>query len=279
MTYTVMKEAAVKRSSGVFTVPITAIALCLFLAGCGPAGSGRISGIIHDEDGNPIPGVLIIAVPLDASGAPRTLDSAGSPHQLHSFQAAQAARLPRSTADAKGRFVFKSLAPGLYSIHASAVWSVAAAVLTSVPVTAGRKTDVGPLQARKTGDVSGRVVLEDGSPAGGIPVYIAGSGFAAKTDADGYWTITAVPAGTGYHLIGSKEGYGSGSAALEVPSMRTVSVPEFTVRKGVPVPGSLPPPTPLPSVTGPHLSLYEPHTPPVDDVRYPGRFAFPGWNW
>lgn len=256
-----------------------AILACLAALGCRVAGSGRISGIIHDEDGNPIPGVLVIAVPLDDDGAPRTLEAAGSPHQLHSLQAAQASRFIRSTADAQGRFVLNNLATGLYSIHASAVWSVAAAVLTSVPVAEGKRTDVGALQARKTGDVSGRIVFEDGSPAGGIPVYIAGSGFAARTDANGYWTITAVPAGTGYHLIGTREGYGSGTAPLEVPSMRTVAVPEFQIKKGVPAPDSLPPPSPLPSVTGPHLALYEPHTPPVDDVRYPGRFAFPGWNW
>lgn len=107
-----------------------------------------------------------------------------------------------------GSYVFRNLEAGTYTIYASSNDSVEKAVATNVVVPESRVVTVDDLYLTATGNIKGRITIDSSSSGNsGFFVYIAGTSFMAATDDSGNYTISGVPAGTGYQLIASKGAY------------------------------------------------------------------------
>jgi hypothetical protein len=123
----------------------------------------------------------------------------------------------QATTDSAGAYTLTSLAAGTYTVYASSQNSLEKAVTTSVAVTAGKTVSASDLTLTPTGSIAG-IANINGATSGnlGIVVYIAGTSYAAMTDATGAYTITGVPVGTGYTLVASLANYGSATTTVAV---------------------------------------------------------------
>ena len=121
-----------------------------------------------------------------------------------------------STGD-DGSYVLKDLAPGTYTVYASSKDSLEKAVTTAVAVVAGNSVTASDLNLTPVGSISGKATL-NGAASGnlGILVYIAGTSYSAMTNDSGAFTISSVPATTGYLLVASKDGYDSTTKSVDV---------------------------------------------------------------
>ncbi|MFC1499990.1 carboxypeptidase-like regulatory domain-containing protein, partial [Candidatus Zixiibacteriota bacterium] len=112
-----------------------------------------------------------------------------------------------TSTDASGGFTFTDVEPGTYTIYAQG-GSTLRAVKMGISVTADLVTDVGQLALTPTGTIAGSIQLEGETDHSGAVVFVAGTSYAAWSDASGDFTISGVPVGT-YTVIAASEDYRS----------------------------------------------------------------------
>lgn len=106
-----------------------------------------------------------------------------------------------------GSYSFENLEEGLYTIYASSNSSTQKAVCTNVIVRSAQTTYADLLQLTATGSISGSIWIDNTSTGNmGVLVFVAGTSYMAMTDDEGDYTISGVPAGSGYQLVTSKNG-------------------------------------------------------------------------
>jgi hypothetical protein len=145
-------------------------------------------------------------------------------NMLSGGSAATKAVAAQAVTDANGTYFLTDLQPGTYTVTASSADSLERAVTTSVTVTAGSLVEVVVMKLTRTGAIAGTATLADASNHLGIVVYVAGTSFSAMTDAAGNFTISWVPAGTGYTLVASMDGYDSAITNVNVTVGNTTTV-------------------------------------------------------
>jgi len=115
----------------------------------------------------------------------------------------------KTMADASGNFSIPSINPGTYNVYASISLSgnlsrgintdIRAARFEDVLVSATEDTELPEKPLKVPGSISGMVALlnnPNNVELAGIDVYIPGTGFTAKTDDDGNFSLDNVPEGT-----------------------------------------------------------------------------------
>jgi hypothetical protein len=130
----------------------------------------------------------------------------------------------QATTGGSGDYVLSDLEAGTYTVYARSEDSCQKAVTTSVTVQAGRETAAADLRLTPTGDIAGKANL-DGAASGnlGIVVFVAGTSYLAMAADDGTYRISGVPAGKGYTLFASKQGYDSATATVDVCARHTAT--------------------------------------------------------
>lgn len=141
-----------------------------------PAG-GVVAGVIRDETGEPVPGVLVEA---DGGNC--------------------------SVTDPEGAYRLERLATGTYDLTLSPPEhsTFARQRITAVMVTAG-ETTTRDFVLRRAGEVKGRVTTAAGEPVSGAIVEVPEVQLAI-TDSDGYYHMGGVPAGSQSLLVTPHEG-------------------------------------------------------------------------
>ena len=133
--------------------------------------------------------------------------------------------------DCWGKYSFKNVPEGVYTICASSDSSTKKAVLTNVVVTAGRTVTASDLGLTATGAVSGRITI-DWYTEGvlGLDVFIAGTSFDGKVGIDGSFELTGIPAKYDYVLCVQKGDYVTIiDDKLAVYGNETTIVPSFNI--------------------------------------------------
>jgi type VI secretion system secreted protein Hcp len=106
------------------------------------------------------------------------------------------------TTDGSGSYRIDDIEPGLYTLYAYSPGTMEGAVKTGVEIDAGRTITATDLYLTLVGSISGRILLDGtGTDNLGFLVYIAGTSYGAVTDDTGAYTISSVPAGSGYDLV------------------------------------------------------------------------------
>jgi uncharacterized repeat protein (TIGR02543 family) len=229
-----------KRST-VFHTPfvLTACALLALLAtGCplpvltgGPAASsstGSITGKVQAQSSADAAGVTVTAEATDGIRSVSTQKAISSRQMSKAMSAAQA------TTRSDGSYTLSGLPPGTYTLSAVSRDGLSKAMCTSVSVGAGSTTQAVVLALMRTGQIQGNVTLQDGSDPTGIVVFIAGTSCSAMTAADGSYLMSWVPAGSGYTLVMSKDGWNSEIRSVKVSINATTKVPAVTLKPYTP---------------------------------------------
>jgi len=219
-------------------------ALLLSIPGCNSAGNdgalpeesageetGSIIGTARFANANDNSGIYVSVEPV-VRGITATV----------SASIEYASPLPRSVAaqtvtGGDGGFILENLAPGDYVIYASSENSLEKAVIADVQVEAEKAVSIEDLVLTATGNVSGKALL-DNLPQGnlGVLVFITGTSYMAAAADDGSFTISGIPAGTGYNLTAVKTGYAPAEVSVNVPAGSTKDVGTLTLSQSLSVP-------------------------------------------
>ncbi|HTZ52986.1 MAG TPA: carboxypeptidase regulatory-like domain-containing protein [Spirochaetia bacterium] len=200
------------------------VAALAVIGGCPVPGGTGVTGAIEgharytslaDDSG-----ILVSADGVDGSG--KTVLVRGL---LRGARGASRAVTAQATTGSDGSYSLSDLAPGTYTIYASSQSSLEKAVTTSVTVEAGRTVTAVDLNLTPTGSISGTVTL-NGALSGnlGIVVFVAGTSYSAMTADSGGFTISGVPASTGYTIVASMAGYDSWINDADVVAGQTTPV-------------------------------------------------------
>ena len=203
--------------------------------GAGPSttGTGEIIGHARFAGALNSSGILISADSVDSKGKTLAVTRAIKTRSV----AGSKSLAGQTTTDASGAYSLTGLAAGTYTIYASSQNSVEKAVRTGVTVVAGKDVTATDLNLTPTGQISGVATLNGASSGNlGIVVFVAGTSFAAMTDDTGAYTISSVPAATGYTLVGSMNGYNSMETSVDVAAGATTSAPTMNLTIPVPTP-------------------------------------------
>jgi hypothetical protein len=166
------------------------------------ATTGSIAGKALFSDGANHSGILIS---LEKTGG--VVSQSVRSAALSGRVAARAVAASTSTGG-NGAYEFNSVAPGTYTIYASSRDSSEGAVTTSVVVTAGSRAVAADLQLTPVGSLLGRIKLDNGETGNlGFLVFLAGTSYMAITNDAGNFTISGVPAGSGYDVVIMKGSY------------------------------------------------------------------------
>ena len=115
-------------------------------------------------------------------------------------------------------------------------------MLTEVEVLAGESVTAGDLNLTPVGDIAGRATLAGAATGNlGIMVFLAGTSYSAMTDDAGSYTISGVPAGTGYVLVATSVitgGYDACTASASVSAFTTSPVGDLALQAHVTVPAT-----------------------------------------
>jgi hypothetical protein len=190
------------------------VVLAVLLVGCGgddptapdpPVETGTISGYITIEGETDHSGIQVI-LQSTAGGAPAVIwAKASKPEPDFSLAGLGAAGVDTTTTDANGYFEFLEVAYGSYTIYASR-GDAMVGFQTDVVVGSTEPTEIEEMTLTPTGSITGTVLLEGESDHSGVIVFVAGTSYAAYTDADGAYTIADVPVGT-HTLMAARWGF------------------------------------------------------------------------
>ncbi|MDB5095745.1 MAG: repeat containing protein [Cyanobacteria bacterium RYN_339] len=173
---------------------------------------GQVLGL----DGKPAAGVTV-----RASGATQLTQVVRVPYAL-------TATGLETTTDAKGYFSFD------VSDEALNIEAVQTADVKALKLGVPTSTRDLVLQLAYTGSVAGKVAAKGVTNLEGVDVYIPGTSYAAKTDAAGAFSITAVPAGA-YTVVGTKQGLGEGRVAdVKVESRKAAQAGTIDLSAAIP---------------------------------------------
>jgi hypothetical protein len=131
----------------------------------------------------------------------------------------------KTTTDGDGNFTFEKVPAGNYTVYASSRDSREKAIAQDVAVAAGRAVTVEGLELTPVGHLSGTVTV-DGKTTGnlGTLVFIAGTSYAAWTDDAGAFTISDVPATSGYSVVVSRDGVSGVWKSADVVKGETTAI-------------------------------------------------------
>lgn len=140
--------------------------------------------------------------------------------------------------DAEGRFSASDLPEGLYTIEAGRP-AGDKALRTGVSIVHGQAVDIGALVLQAPGALTGRV--QGSADLLGTDVFIPGTDYLAKADAEGRFTLTGVPAGS-YDLAAMRPGYVAAVLpAIQVAPGAITTVADLRLDRDAPVLTSLEP--------------------------------------
>ena len=164
--------------------------------------NGSISGKARFGNADESSGIIVTLEKTDG------LRSVGVVRSIETGSVANLSRAALGTmlTQSDGAYSFTKLEDGLYTVYASTYDSVEKAVATNIVVNKNESVIADDLILTATGNLSGKVTLDESETKSyGFTVYIAGTSYIAMTDIDGKFTISGIPAGSGYHLIITKQ--------------------------------------------------------------------------
>ena len=142
---------------------------------------------------------------LAAINASRSI-AQGVPYE-RSIAAARSIAATTTTA-ANGSYTLKNVPVGTYTISALSPNSLEKAVTVNITVRANETRIARTMNLTPVGSISGQIIVDDGSSAAmGFLVSVAGTSFMAVSGNNGRFTISGVPAQSGYYLIVMKGNY------------------------------------------------------------------------
>jgi protocatechuate 3,4-dioxygenase beta subunit len=163
-------------------------------------GEGRISGLVVDVNGNPLPGVTVWAT--DGLGLTSTRTLSGE--------------------DTVGSFEVRDLTtPATYTLSVEAPGFEPQSV--TVVLARGQKVDdLRIVVAASTGSIGGIVTGSDDAPLGGISITVVGANVSLTTrslsvDAVGTWSIRGLPVPGNYTVTFRGEGLRPQALAVDLP--------------------------------------------------------------
>lgn len=176
-----------------------------------PAAPVSHAGQVLGADGKPAAGVTVrgylVAVPgALADGAASDAAASGATAAAQGVQP-----IASATTDADGRFTLTSPHGEPMNVEATQSDKVKAIALAIT------RTDGLVLKLADVGSVTGRLAPSTGTELAGAEVFIAGTPYAAQTDATGSYTLTGVPAGT-FSVDAHRSGLGTGEVTGVVVS-------------------------------------------------------------
>ena len=187
----------------------TAALAALVLASCTVSADtsprGKISGTVtYSNVAEESHGGIIVT--LDRTDGLRTARVEGASQDRSAAETNRSVAAKTVTA-ADGTYRFERLEAGTYTVYASSSFSTEKAVCTNVVVRSAETTLAEALNLTATGSISGTVTV-DGSDIEntGFLVFVAGTSYMAVTDAGGNYTISGVPAGSGYMVVAQRNG-------------------------------------------------------------------------
>jgi hypothetical protein len=216
-----------------------AATILLALSGCPTPGgpsqtTGEISGNARFTGQSDNSGILISAEAVDSSGKTLAVKQALSKGTLGAKTVAA-----QATTDTSGSYSLTGLTAGTYTVYASSQNSLEKAVTTDITVEAGKSVTAADLSLTPTGTVSGVATLNGGASGNlGIVVFLAGTSYSAMTNSLGAYTISSVPAATGYTLVASKQGYDSQTTSVDVTAGSTATVAKMNLTLSVTPPST-----------------------------------------
>lgn len=191
------------------------------------SGSVTFSNAESSENGG-------IIVTLDKTDGLRTLEVSRAAVTLDVYSDSR--NLIGTTATQKdGSYSFSDLEPGTYTVYAASSYSAEKAVCTNVVVNASENTIAETLHLTATGSITGKITLDNATTGNtGFVVFVAGTSFMAITDDAGNFTISGVPAGSGYQVVAMKGSVIhslSSNVKVNANGFTTVSDHNFTVQE------------------------------------------------
>ncbi len=170
------------------------------------AAGAVIEGLIQDEEGNPVAGVLVYTLG----------------HADHT-----------SSSDSSGRYRLEQLSAGTYDLHVEPTDDMRylAQALTGVTVAAG-ETVTRNLVLRRAGEIRGRITTADGQPVAGASIDVGIQTWqTVQSDSNGAYHVAGVPPGPRTVKVVPPAGSGLLPATREgVPVIaRQTAVADFTL--------------------------------------------------
>ncbi|HEY9899923.1 MAG TPA: carboxypeptidase regulatory-like domain-containing protein [Pantanalinema sp.] len=173
------------------------LATALGVAGC-PAKQLETSLPIRGaQDGVSQTIPLIAGRLLDPQGKPvvgATVRAYSPPYRI-AGTAAPSRPPALARTDADGTFVLSDPPLGSVAVEAEGAAGMKA-LKTGIAVAEGAQIELGTLTLRPTGTVRGRVTTADGGSMLGTDVFIPGTDYLGRTDAEGSYALTGVPEGS-----------------------------------------------------------------------------------
>jgi len=167
--------------------------------------TGALSGHAYFRDSDSHAGINITLEKTDGLYSQAVLSAA---RNLAGGAGAARAVAENTTTGVDGSYSFPAIAPGIYTVYASSPNSMEKAVAVNVQVEAGRAVTAGDLNLTPAGSVSGRISLDNAATGNyGFLVCVAGTSYLAVTADNGSFTISDIPAGSGYLIIIIKGNY------------------------------------------------------------------------
>ncbi|MBO4641047.1 MAG: hypothetical protein J5710_14970, partial [Treponema sp.] len=134
-----------------------------------------------------------------------------------------------------GSYLFENLEPGTYTVYAASSYSKEKAVCTNVVVRSAEETVADVMTLTATGSIKGKITLDEGNSGNtGFLVFIAGTSYMAITDDAGNYTISDVPAGSGYQFVAMKNNvmyFLEANVVVNANSSTTIATNNFTSKE------------------------------------------------
>jgi hypothetical protein len=188
---------------------VLAVAI-LFLAGC-PGPNDADSGQSVSTGG--ITGKVLLKGSAAHAGIAVTLEKTDGLRAASLVSSVNRSAFSRSvtsstiTAD-DGSYEFSGIDPGTYTIYAASRNTQEKSVTTNVLVESGRVSSAIDLILTPTGNLTGKIIVNDNTENAGILVFISSTSLMAMTDSAGSFTISDIPVNDeGYQLIVMKGEY------------------------------------------------------------------------
>lgn len=215
--------------------PSVVLLSTLLLAACStstPPTSADVVGLngtVLSAEGKPVSGAVVTILRPDS----RDLNAASL-----GILRPQATTAYQTTTDASGRYRYPDAPSGTYNVFAQQ-GSLSGAAM-NVSVSGGATTQAAPVRVTPPGTVTGTATLQGLSDHEGVDVFLSGTSFVGRTNGEGKYTLSNVPAGT-YRLVAQAMGYTKANTSVTVTSGGTITASSLNLNRVA---------VPAPSITG-----------------------------